>query len=66
MAAIALGFGTTPAGGLADFLGGIQRTRRLTLALVLLVGQLCGLAAIAVVAAAGGLEVPSGADVAPA
>jgi uncharacterized membrane protein len=65
VAAIALGFGTALCWGLADFLGGI-RTRRLTLALVLLVSQLCGLAAIAVVVGVGALEVPSGTDVAPA
>lgn len=65
MVAVALGFGTALCWGLADFLGGI-RTRRLTLAAVLLVSQLTGLAAIAVVVAAGGLEAPSLGEVAPA
>ena len=65
MAAIALGFGTALCWGLADFLGGL-RTRRLTLGLVLLVSQLFGLAAIAVVVGLGALEVPGGADIAPA
>jgi len=65
VAAIALGFGAAVCWGLADFLGGV-RTRRLTLALVLLVSQLIGLAAITVVVGAGALEVPSGRDVAPA
>jgi len=63
--AVALGFGTALCWGLADFLGGI-RTRRLTLAAVLLVSQLTGLAAIAVVVAVGSLETPSLGDVAPA
>ena len=65
MAAIALGFATALCWGLADFLGGL-RTRRLTLALVLVVSQLCGLAAITVVVGLGALEVPSGPDLAPA
>jgi drug/metabolite transporter (DMT)-like permease len=65
VAAIALGFGAALFWGLADFLGGL-RTRRLTLGLVLLVSQLCGLAAIAVVVAAGNLEIPPGGDLAPA
>jgi uncharacterized membrane protein len=65
VAAIALGFGAAVCWGFADFLGGL-RTRRLTLALVLVVSQLCGLAAITIVVVAGGLEIPSGSDVAPA
>ncbi len=46
MAAAALGIGAAICWGFADFLGGI-RTKALTLALVLLVSQLTGLAAIA-------------------
>lgn len=65
MVAVALGIGTALCWGLADFLGGL-RTRRLTLPVVLLVSQLTGLAAIAVVVAAGGLEVPAVGDLAPA
>ena len=65
MSAIALGFGAAVCWGFADFLGGL-RTRRLTLALVLVVSQLCGLAAITVVVGAADLEIPSGSDVAPA
>ena len=65
MAAIALGFGAALCWGLADFLGGI-RTRRLTLALVLVVSQLFGLAAITVVVGVGALGVPSGSDLAAA
>lgn len=61
MAAIALGFGAALCWGLADFLGGI-RTRRLTLALVLVVSQLCGLAAITIVVGVGALEIPTGSD----
>jgi drug/metabolite transporter (DMT)-like permease len=63
--AVALGIGTALCWGLADFLGGL-RTRRLTLAVVLLVSQLTGLAAIAAVVTIGGLEAPSVADLAPA
>ena len=65
MVAVALGIGTALCWGLADFLGGI-RTRRLTLATVLIVSQLTGLAAIALVVAVGGVEVPSLGDIAPA
>ncbi len=65
MAAVAFGFATALCWGLADFLGGL-RTRRLTLALVLVVSQLCGLAAITVVVGLGAIEIPSGPDVAPA
>ena len=65
MAAIAFGFGAAVCWGFADFLGGI-RTRRLTLALVLVVSQLCGLAAIVIVVGVGALEVPSGSDLAAA
>jgi drug/metabolite transporter (DMT)-like permease len=57
--------GTALCWGLADFLGGI-RTRRLTLATVLLVSQMTGLAAIAVIVAAGRAEVPTLGDIAPA
>ncbi len=65
MVAVALGFAAALCWGFADFLGGI-RTRRLTLAAVLLVSQLTGLAAIAVVVAAANLDAPSLSDVAPA
>ena len=65
MAAVAFGFATALCWGLADFLGGL-RTRRLTLALVLVVSQLCGLAAITVVVGLGAIEIPSGPDLAPA
>jgi drug/metabolite transporter (DMT)-like permease len=63
--AVALGIGTALCWGLADFLGGL-RTRRLTLAVVLLVSQLTGLAAIAIVVAAGNLESPAVGDLLPA
>jgi drug/metabolite transporter (DMT)-like permease len=63
--AVALGIGTALCWGLADFLGGL-RTRRLTLAVVLLVSQLTGLAAIAIVVAAGDLESPAFVDLVPA
>jgi drug/metabolite transporter (DMT)-like permease len=62
--AVALGIGAALSWGLADFLGGL-RTRRLTLAAVLLVSQFTGLAAIAVVVAVGNLDGPA-ADLAPA
>jgi len=65
MAAAALGFATALCWGLADFLGGL-RTRLLTLPLVLVVSQLCGVAAITVVVGLGAMEIPSGPDVAPA
>jgi drug/metabolite transporter (DMT)-like permease len=63
--AVALGIGTALCWGLADFLGGI-RTRRLTLAAVLLVSQFTGLATIAAVVAVGSLEAPAAGDLAPA
>jgi len=63
--AAGLGFATAVCWGLADFLGGLL-TRRLALAVVMLVSQLAGLTAIAVVVAVGGLEVPAPGDVAPA
>jgi drug/metabolite transporter (DMT)-like permease len=65
MGAIAFGVGAAACWGFGDFLGGL-RARRLTLATVLLVSQLTGLAAIALVVAAAGLEAPSLADVSPA
>lgn len=65
MIAVALGIGTALCWGLADFLGGI-RTRRLTLAVVLLVSQLTGLAAIAIVVGVGNVDAPRIGDVAPA
>jgi drug/metabolite transporter (DMT)-like permease len=65
MTGIALGFGAAICWGFADFLGGL-RTRRLTLALVLVVSQLCGLAAIVAVVVAADLEIATGSDVAPA
>jgi drug/metabolite transporter (DMT)-like permease len=63
--AVALGIGTALCWGVADFLGGI-RTRRLTLAAVLLVSQFTGLAAIAAVVGVGDVEAPAAGDVAPA
>jgi drug/metabolite transporter (DMT)-like permease len=63
--AAGLGFATAVCWGLADFLGGLL-TRRLALAVVLLVSQLAGLGAIAVVVAVAAPEVPAAADVAPA
>jgi drug/metabolite transporter (DMT)-like permease len=63
--AVALGFGTALSWGFADFLGGL-RARRLTLATVLLVSQLTGLAAITMVVALGGPETPAVGDLAPA
>lgn len=65
MVAVALGIGTALCWGLADFLGGI-RTRRLTLAAVLLVSQFTGLAAIAAVVAVGSVEAPAAGDLGPA
>lgn len=65
MVAAALGFTAALCWGFADFLGGL-RTRRLTLATVLLVSQLTGLAAIAALVAAADLDAPSLSDVAPA
>lgn len=65
MVAVALGIGTALCWGLADFLGGI-RTRRLTLAAVLVVSQFTGLAVIAVVVAVGDLEAPAANDLVPA
>lgn len=65
MVAVALGIGTAACWGLADFLGGL-RTRGLTLAVVLLVSQFTGLAAIAIVVAVGNVEAPTAGDVAPA
>jgi drug/metabolite transporter (DMT)-like permease len=65
MLAVALGFTAALCWGLADFLGGL-RTRRLTLATVLLVSQLTGLAVIAALVAASDLDAPSLPDVAPA
>ncbi len=65
MLAAGLGFATAVCWGLADFLGGLL-TRRLALPVVLLVSQLAGLSAIAVVVAVAAPEVPAAADVAPA
>ena len=65
MIAAALGLGAAICWGLADYLGGI-RTRALTLPTVLLVSQLTGLSAIALVVAVGGFEVPPLGEVAPA
>ncbi len=65
MAAAALGIGAAICWGFADFLGGI-RTKALTLALVLLVSQLTGLAAIATVVAVAPLEAPAFGEVSPA
>jgi drug/metabolite transporter (DMT)-like permease len=62
MAAVALGVAAALCWGCADFLGGI-RTRRLTLATVLLVSQLTGLLAIAIVVALARPEAPGAADV---
>jgi len=63
--AVALGFGAALSWGFADFLGGL-RARRLSLATVLLVSQMTGLAAIVAVVAFGGIEAPSLGDVSPA
>ena len=65
MAAIALGIGAAVCWGLADFLGGL-RARTLTLASILLVSQLAGLTAVAIVVLVGGEPVPAFGDVAPA
>ncbi len=65
MVAVALGFGTALCWGLADFLGGI-RTRRLALPTVLLVSQLAGLTAIALVVATAQPETPALGEIAPA
>ena len=65
MLAAGLGFAAAVCWGLADFLGGLL-TRRLALPVVLLVSQLAGLSAIAVVVAVAAPEVPAAADVAPA
>jgi len=65
MAAIALGLGAALCWGLADFLGGL-RARRLTLATVLVVSQLTGLTAVAIVVVVGGIEMPASGDVWPA
>jgi len=65
MAAVALGVAAALCWGCADFLGGI-RTRRLTLATVLLVSQLTGLVAVAIVVALARPDVPEGADAVPA
>ena len=65
MLAAGLGFATAVCWGLADFLGGLL-TRRLALPVVLLVSQLAGLSAIAVVVAVAAPQVPAAADVAPA
>lgn len=65
MAAVVLGFGAALCWGLADFLGGIK-ARSMTLALVLVVSQVTGLAAAAIVVAAGQLEAPSLSEVSPA
>ncbi len=65
MAAAALGIGAALCWGFADFLGGI-RTKALTLALVLLVSQVTGLIAIAIVVAVGQLDAPAFSEAAPA
>ncbi len=65
MAAISLGIGAALCWGLADFLGGV-RTRRLTLAAVLLVSQLTGLAAAVAVVAITRPDAPAVADILPA
>ncbi len=65
MAAVALGVAAALCWGCADFLGGL-RARRLTLATVLLVSQLAGLAAIAVVVAIAAPERPAAGDLGPA
>jgi drug/metabolite transporter (DMT)-like permease len=63
--AVALGIGTALCWGLADFLGGL-RAKRLTLAAVLLVSQLTGVAAIAVVVVVGAPDAPTAGEVWPA
>lgn len=65
MVAVALGLGAALCWGLADFLGGI-RTRALTLAFVLLVSQLTGFAASALVVGVAGLDPPAFSEIAPA
>src|SRR5262245_42915780 len=65
MAAVALGVAAALCWGCADFLGGI-RTRRLTLATVLLVSQLTGLLAITIVVALVRPEAPGAGDLVPA
>ncbi len=65
MVAVTLGVLASVCWGVADFLGGL-RTRRLTLAAVLLVSQLTGVAAIAVVVGVAGTDVPALSDLAPA
>lgn len=65
MVAVALGFGAAVSWGLADFLGGLL-SRRLRLAFVLLVSQLAGLAAIALLVAVARPDAPAAAGVAPA
>jgi drug/metabolite transporter (DMT)-like permease len=65
MVAVALGIGAATCWGLADFLGGL-RTRRLTLATVLLASQLTAVAAVTLVVAAGEFEAPSLGEVSPA
>jgi drug/metabolite transporter (DMT)-like permease len=64
MLAVVLGFSASLCWGVADFLGGL-RARTLTLATVLLVSQLTGLAAAAAVVGAGG-DAPPLADLTPA
>jgi drug/metabolite transporter (DMT)-like permease len=63
--AAALGFAAAVSWGFADFLGGLL-TRRIALAAVLLVSQLTGLSAIAVVVAVGTPETPAVGDIVPA
>ena len=65
MAAAALGIGAALCWGFADFLGGI-RTKALTLALVLLVSQVTGLVAAAILVAVGGFEKPAFEELLPA
>ena len=65
MLAVALGFGSSLAWGLADFLGGIG-SRRSGVLVVLAVSQACGLVGIALLVALVGGEAPSAADVWPA
>lgn len=65
MAAIALGIGAALCWGFADFLGGIK-AKALSLALILLISQLTGMAAIALVIAVGDFESPSFSEIAPA
>jgi drug/metabolite transporter (DMT)-like permease len=65
VAALLLGVTASICWGLADFLGGL-RTKELTLALVLVVSQLTGMVAAAILVAVGGFETPTFGELLPA